>query len=303
MSGTKSTTSHPLPSQQQPPQSQPSRKNSNNNLPAAPAPSPGAATNIRRVKYTGSEGFEQSELAARRALAERDSTRLAQRPEEEPEGIDAYIPDVIPGSRASVETVMQGGKSVPVSAAVQGVQTANRVLGGYDLVRVGNFSEKIGEVPDIAFFHNRSTLGQIYQEERYGRQRLVQQCCGALRDVCDNVFNVDAARVTLFYEPGAVSRFVMQRLIFNIAEVEARARARKLDDVRTDVFVYVHFYGLLVHKLAHFFDAVHGTRHDFFMSEYRALYSADFAALLAEKGLDPAAAARDYPGKLWEVVN
>jgi hypothetical protein len=27
-----------------------------------------------------------------------------------------------------------------------------------------------------------------------------------------------------------------------------------------------------VHKLSHFFDVVHGTRHDFFMSEYRALY-------------------------------
>ena len=40
--------------------------------------------------------------------------------------------------------------------------------------------------------------------------------------------------------------------------------------MRSDPYVYAYLYGLCVHKLAHFFDVVHGTRHDFYMSEYRA---------------------------------
>ena len=72
------------------------------------------------------------------------------------------------------------------------------------------------------------------------------QSCGALRDVCEGVFGVDQARVTLFWEPGALSRFVKQRLLFNVAEVEARQRQEGLADVRTDAFVYAHFYGLCV---------------------------------------------------------
>ena len=31
----------------------------------------------------------------------------------------------------------------------------------------------------------------------------------------------------------------------------------------------MYVYGLFAHKLAHFFDVVHGTRHDFFMNEYK----------------------------------
>ena len=74
-------------------------------------------------------------------------------------------------------------------------------------------------------------------------------------------------------------------------------------DVRRDAFVYAYFYGLCVHKLAHFFDVVHGTRHDFFMSEYRAHHAANWVALLCELGFDPARVAREHPALLWNVVN
>ena len=78
------------------------------------------------------------------------------------------------------------------------VEAAVRTTPGYDLVRVGNFSEKAtGEPADIAFFHHLHSLDEVYDEARYGRQRLVRECCGALRDVCDGVFGYDAAKVTL----------------------------------------------------------------------------------------------------------
>ena len=165
----------------------------------------------------------------------------------------------------------------------------------------GNFTEDAGAqaIADIAFFHHRVSLAEIYDEMTHKRQQLVKECCGALRDVCDFVFSYDAAKVTLFYEKGALSRFVRQKLLFNVAPVEERKRekgtslpppsgaltrltsshaiettflaynlpipAAGLIDVRTDPFVYAYFYGLCVHKLAHFFDVVHGTRHDFYM--------------------------------------
>ena len=73
--------------------------------------------------------------------------------------------------------------------------------------------------------------------------------------------------------------------------------------MRTDAFVYAYFYGLCVHKLAHFFDVVHGTRHDFFMAEYRAVYMAKWVALLCARGFDPAEVEREFPSLLWEVTN
>ena len=66
---------------------------------------------------------------------------------------------------------------------------------------------------------------------------------------------------------------------------------------------YAYFFGLCVHKLAHFFDVVHGTRHDFFMDEYRAHYAAAWTALLLARGFDPAAVEREFESQVWEVVN
>ena len=152
-----------------------------------------------------------------------------------------------------------GGAAAP-RPLVQSLVVAERVGRGYDLVRVGNFTEQGGggAVADIAFFHDRATLDAFVADARAderagrggapsaaarggaaGRARCVRECCGALRDVCDGVFGVDAARVTLFYAPGALSRFVRQKLLFNVEPVEQRKRARALRDAREDAFVCV----------------------------------------------------------------
>eukprot|EP01052_Picozoa_sp_SAG31_P014459 SAG31_NODE_899_length_11146_cov_7.265049_4_plen_2267_part_00 len=59
-------------------------------------------------------------------------------------------------------------------------------------------------------------------------------------------------------------------------------------DVRDFPFTYMYFYGLFAHKLAHFFDVVHGTRHDFFMNEYKIEGMTKWIKLLRRKGWSPA---------------
>jgi len=201
----------------------------------------------------------------------------------------------------------RSAQAVPLSTtATEGssVVAAVKRTPGYDLVRVGNFTEQIDGVADIAFFHHRTTLSELYDAEAtHGRQRLVRECCGALRDVCDGVFGYDAAKVTLFYEAGAGSRFVRQKLLYNIWPIEVHKRTKRLTDVRTDPFVYCYFYGLCVHKLAHFFDVVHGTRHDFYMTEYRANHDLAWVSLLLARGFDPAEVEREYRQLLAKVVD
>ena len=120
-----------------------------------------------------------------------------------------------------------------------------------------------------------------------------------MRDVCA-VFDYDAAKVTLFYQPGSVSRFVRQKLLFNVHPVEVRGPK---DDVRKCAFVYCYFFGLMVHKLAHFFDVVHGSRHDFFMTEYRCNYVLRFVCLLQRRGFDPSAVEKEFGDLVHREVN
>jgi hypothetical protein len=49
--------------------------------------------------------------------------------------------------------------------------------------------------------------------------------------------------------------------------IEEHAKANGISDIREDPFAYMYFYGLSIHKLGHFHDIVHGTRHEFFMNE------------------------------------
>ena len=141
------------------------------------------------------------------------------------------------------------------------------------------------------------------QSAGFHRQQLVKECCGALRDVCDGVFSFDAAKVTLFYEVGAGSRFIRQKLLFNLWPIAQHKAQKKLKDVRTDPFVYAYFYGLCVHKLAHFFDVVHGTRHDFYMSEYPANHDLRWQQLLLARGFEPSQVEKEHRRLLWSVVD
>ncbi len=116
------------------------------------------------------------------------------------------------------------------------------LLAGYDIVRWGNIDE-------VAFFHVRT--------EPVTDQRLVlaKQAVDVLRQVA-RVFDYQAYFVCLFYQKDAVSRFVEQRLLFNIYPLEEHMRKNNVRDLSTDpsAFAYLYFYGLFVHKLGHFFD-------------------------------------------------
>ena len=48
---------------------------------------------------------------------------------------------------------------------------------------------------------------------------------------------------------------------------------------------------------------MHGTRHDFFMSEYRATYTQRWVELLLARGFDPAVVERTYQKQCWHVVD
>jgi hypothetical protein len=119
-----------------------------------------------------------------------------------------------------------------------------------------------------------------------------------------DVFDYEPAFVTLFYERGSTSRFVRQKILINIAPIDEYRLANRIDDVSKDFFAYTYMYGLLIHKLGHFFDVVHGSRHDFFMTEYRATFMLPWLRLLERKGFDPAAVATAESSQhhLWEVV-
>lgn len=53
-----------------------------------------------------------------------------------------------------------------------------------------------------------------------------------------------------------------------------------------------------------FLSQVHGTRHDFFTTEYRALFILDWIDLLERRGFDPAKVALlpNSPHHLWDIV-
>ncbi|KAJ8609032.1 hypothetical protein CTAYLR_008698 [Chrysophaeum taylorii] len=239
-------------------------------------------TSLRRVarKQAPQPWFDDAtERAARLAIREREATAQI---EAEPAGIDdvKYLP--------SSSSTGAGGATAP-SSVVQ----RERRSPGFDLVRAGNFARAPGKPEDIIFFHHRLTLHELYDEATHGRQRLVKECCGILDDVA-SVFGYDAAKVALFFQRGVVSRFVRQKLFFNLAPVDEHKRKLSLADARRDAFTYCYFWGLFVHKLAHFFDVVHGTRHDFFQTEYRCHFALLFIQLLVARGFDPAAVERDY---------
>lgn len=58
----------------------------------------------------------------------------------------------------------------------------------------------------------------------------------------------DSPRCCLI-EKGALSRFIRQRLLYNIWPIEQHALANGLNDIRTDPFAYMYIYGLHIHKV------------------------------------------------------
>ena len=126
------------------------------------------------------------------------------------------------------------------------------------------------------------------------------QTIDVLKDVCD-VFSYNHKYITLFYQPDAISRFNKQKILINIEPIEKHRVKHALDDVRKHPFAYTYIYGLLIHKLAHFHDAVHGTRHSFFMEELRIEFIEAWIDMLERRGFDASAleASGDYEKQLW----
>ena len=154
-----------------------------------------------------------------------------------------------------------------------------------DLLRVGNLGDS-----GVAFFFERKAMPPPPMLVGW----LTQQVVPALKEVCD-VFNYDCRFVTLFHQPQSASRFVRQRILLNTEPIFERLQSTLLlqgvTDVREDPegWCYCYLYGLLIHKLGHYHDIVHGTRHDFYMNELRIEYLEEWIALLERHGLDPAA--------------
>jgi hypothetical protein len=162
--------------------------------------------------------WEESERTLLEHLQAKDAAAAqAGMMEEEPPGIDSFVlaPHNITNANASsavitVDRDPDTGEATNIltnSSAGQ-VQSRVEVRPGFDLVRVGNFSETTDGLQDIAFFHHRLTLDELTPE----RERLVRQCCGVLRDVSQGVFDYNPAFITLFYEVGATSRFIRQKV-------------------------------------------------------------------------------------------
>lgn len=81
-----------------------------------------------------------------------------------------------------------------------------QVRRGMDLVRVGNLGDT-----GIAFFYERVKMPPSPEL----LERVRAQIVPALKEVAE-VFSYDARFVTLFHQPHAVSRFVRQKLLFNV---------------------------------------------------------------------------------------
>jgi len=192
------------------------------------------------------------------------------------------ISDAAPISAIALSTFAEqlgiAEKDVVMGAKMQ-VSSRGEIKKGYDLVRWGN-------IGDVAFFHAREE-GRVDGEIPAQRMQLVEHVAEVLLEVCA-VFDYNPGYVTLFWQPHSVSRFIEQKLLFNIWPVEEHQREHGVVDVRTHEFVHLYIYALMVHKLAHFHDIVHGTRHDFYMQELRIEFMMAWLEYLESKGFDPA---------------
>jgi hypothetical protein len=161
--------------------------------------------------------------------------------------------------------------------------------------RFGRYGN-VGPRNDIAFFHARTEVATAQ------RLQLAHHSAEILEEVC-SIFGFNAYYATLFYQRDSVSRFMTglgsvgqgQGLMLNIWPIEQQlgecggaTPAHSRTAVRSDPFAWCYFYGLCIHKLAHFHYVNHGTIHDFFMDELRIEHSEAWIELLLKNGFDPA---------------
>ena len=207
--------------------------------------------------------------------------QIMQNLEKENERAEQTLEPALPG----VNTLLR--KAVKIDSEVANVSISSTIRPGHDLVRFGNFRE-------VGFFLAR---GMMLSNSL---KICLLQTIDVLKDVCD-VFSYNYKYITLFYQPDAISRFNKQKILINIEPVEKHRQKYGLEDIRKHPFAYTYIYGLLIHKLAHFHDAVHGTRHAFFMEELRIEFIEAWIDMLARRGFDASAleASGEYDMQLW----
>eukprot|EP00038_Savillea_parva_P002308 m.113097 g.113097 ORF g.113097 m.113097 type:complete len:531 (+) comp10794_c0_seq2:4866-6458(+) len=227
---------------------------------------------IERVEYKPADPlWEEKERRLLESLKARDEG-IKDMLEVEPPGID----DVLKANGYATPAASEDDRKLAEQTSVR-VGTQKR--GGYDLLRWGNIHK-------CAYFHYRPEIDQFSAD--HTMQAFVSQCVDVLEELC-TVFDYEVAYVTVFYQRGAQSRFMQQRLMFNVAPIHQHAEDNHVQDIRQDPFAYMYLYGLMIHKLGHFHDIVHGTRHDFFMNELRIEFLNEWLNLLDSKGFDAAA--------------
>ena len=210
-----------------------------------------------------------------------DEKKVMKSLEEENIKRERTLEPALPG----VNTLLR--KAVKIDSDVASVSVSSTTRPGHDLLRYGNFKS-------VGFFLARgSNLSQPLKT-------CLLQTIDVLRDVCE-VFSYNYKYITLFYQVNAISRFNKQKILINIEPIDEHRKQNRLKDVRKHPFAYMYIYGLLIHKLAHFHDAVHGTRHAFFMEELRIEFIEAWIDMLTQKGFDPTQleASGKYEKQLW----
>eukprot|EP00755_Sulcionema_specki_P000935 Sspe_Gene.3174::Locus_1042_Transcript_1_1_Confidence_1.000_Length_5840::g.3174::m.3174 len=205
-----------------------------------------------------------------------DNDRRAQQVVDEPEGVDVVLQRKY--QLKGTEDLEDVEKNILMSVDTSTLGRINTTL--YDMLRCDNIDVPNAPVRRLVFFMDRKCV-----DEYAFLLPHLEQCCIVLREVAP-LFNYPEHYIALFYMPDGKSRFVKQKLFFNTWPIIEHAKKSRVEPVR-DPYAFMFFYGLFVHKLSHFFDGVHGTRHDFFMEEFRIDTVLPWIALLESKGWDP----------------
>jgi len=220
----------------------------------------------RQLYQPPNRNWREEEECLLHEIAAEDAVAAAE-VEQEPPGVNQLL--VVKG--VALPAVEQ---AIDIVKDKLKVTIGTHVKRGYDIVRWGNMR-------GIAIFHARL---EIFTTER---QQLMSQVLDVLFEV-STVFNYNAHYVTMFYQKDALSRFIHQKLLFNIWPIEDYVNLHGIQDLRQDSFAYMYIYGLYIHKLGHFHDIVHGSRHDFYMNELRIEFLEEWIALLERHHFDPA---------------
>ena len=233
---------------------------------------------------------------------------------------------------------------VDSSTTIKEVVVGTQKRPGFDLVRIGNFAEDVSApMQDIAFFHHRLSV-EKFQAYRLSVLRfsifVLRDICSSVfkyptelvtlfyeegstsrfikQKIMINIAPIEKHLMSHSASIETINGFIVSQSSSRDNNInnnrnntsrntsQSSSSSSSSSSIAARLFPYTYLYGLLVHKLAHFFDVVHGTRHEFFMDEYRALVMYDWVGLLRDRGFDPETVVTSGHSEvvkhLWDVV-